>query len=497
MGKDKKTVMGKDADGTFHPGKGKPSGINKEEGLGLHPTSPEKLEEYLELTDKYTTGEDTLAENVPVRHKNRNTSKGEDTFKGKENKEESDKSKNETFTEDRTTTIPEQLPGILTKERFTELADYRSDCTVSLYIPTHRAGVEVNEHFDAISFKNTLNTVEQMLREKGKDEGYIQNLLKPGYDLIRDDAFWKDLTEGLALFIADGFFKYIKMPATPESKIVLEATFYVTPLIPIMTSKEYFYLLVISKHKVKLFKADAFGMQPVVVDLPDGIDAVKRLSGLDATTYRRGESGRRAPGVSQPGQSHGGGGGNPDGKDNLATYFEAVDDILWDEVFKNEKNAPLMLAGVEYEIPIYKGVCDYHNVWENALTGSREHQDTRSLYKDAREVMEPYFQQRTTKALQTYGNRSATTLTSTVIEELVPAAHYGRIAQLFVCKDVHVWGSFDETSGQVIMHGAQQADSEDLVDHTVVKTLSTGGEVFLLEKSQMPSDGCLAALLRY
>jgi hypothetical protein len=70
--------MSKDQNGTFHPGKGKPSGANKEEGLGFVSTPPEKLEEYLEITDKYTTGEDELAPGVPLRHPNRNTEKGEE-----------------------------------------------------------------------------------------------------------------------------------------------------------------------------------------------------------------------------------------------------------------------------------------------------------------------------------------------------------------------------------------------------------------------------------
>jgi len=491
-----KTVMGKDEQGTFHPGKGKPSGINKEEGLGLLSTDPEKMDQYLEITEKYTDGEDTLAEHIPVRHRNRNTSKGENTFKGKENKEVSNKSSNETFTEERTTTIPEQLPGILNKEIFTELADFKADCTVSLYIPTHRAGVEVNEHFDPIAFKSALNTVEQKLKEKGHNQTFIENLLKPGYDLIRDDAFWLDLGNGLAVFIAEGFFKYIKMPAVTERKVVLESSFYVTPLIPLMMSSEYFYLLVISKKTVKLFKADAYGMQHVPVDLPQGIEQVKRLGDLDSTTYRSGESGRRAPSASMPGQSHGAGGGNPDGKDNIATYFEAVDDLLWDAVF-NKENAPLVLAGVEYEIPIYKGVCDYHNVWEKGLTGSREHQETKSLYKDAMEIMEPYFRQKTNKAIELYGNKSATQLTSSIVVDVIPATYYSRVSHLFVCKGEHAWGLFNFMTSELQLHDTQQDSSEDLIDNAVVKTLSTGGDVFLLNKEEMPADSCIAAIMRY
>jgi hypothetical protein len=498
MAKDKneKTIKGKDTNGTFHPGKGKPSGINKEEGLGLHPTAPEKLEEYLAMTDKYTDGEDVLADNVPLRHPNRNTSKGEDTFKAKENKQQSNKSNNQTFTEERTQTVAEQMPGVLTKERFAELANYKADCAVSVYIPTHRAGVEVNEQLDVVAFKSILNTVEQQLKQKGQNQATIEALLKPGYDLIREEGFWKDLSNGLAIFIADGFCKYIKMPVACERKIVIESSFYVTPLIPIMTSSEYFYVLVISKQTVKLFKADAWGMQIVPVDLPQGIEEVKRISGLDATTFRQGESGRRANPAAIAGQSHGAGGGNPDDKDNIATYFEAVDDILWKEIF-NKENAPLVLAGVEYEIPIYKSVCDYHNVWEQALTGSRERQETTLLYQDAKELMQPYFEQRLQKALDIYGNKSATALTSSIPADVIPAVHYGRISHLFVCKDCHIWGSFDEMSNELQLHGTANEQSEDLLDNAVVKTLATGGEVFLLDKERMPADSAVAALMRY
>jgi hypothetical protein len=74
--------MGKDQNGRFQPGKGKPSGANKEEGLGLQATAPEKMEKYIDLSNKYTSGDDELAPSVPVRHPNRNTSKGEETKTG-------------------------------------------------------------------------------------------------------------------------------------------------------------------------------------------------------------------------------------------------------------------------------------------------------------------------------------------------------------------------------------------------------------------------------
>lgn len=56
---------------------GQPSGSNKSEGLGMEGTPPEKMDEYLEETEKYTDGPDTLDPSVHVRHHNRNTAKGE------------------------------------------------------------------------------------------------------------------------------------------------------------------------------------------------------------------------------------------------------------------------------------------------------------------------------------------------------------------------------------------------------------------------------------
>lgn len=76
--------MATDNQGGARRDKGKPSGANKEEGLGIGPTDPEKMEQYDELTDKYTTGEDELAPNAPEQHRNRNTSKGEDIPQGGE-----------------------------------------------------------------------------------------------------------------------------------------------------------------------------------------------------------------------------------------------------------------------------------------------------------------------------------------------------------------------------------------------------------------------------
>jgi hypothetical protein len=282
------------------------------------------------------------------------------------------------------------------------------------------------------------------------------------------------------------------MPVAPESEVMCQKAFYVSPLIPILACKQYFYLLVISKQKCKLFRADAFGMEHIdVPDLPDDMMEIKRISEKDASTVRIGTSSGTGGA-----NFHGMGGGNPDEKANIATYFEYVDDILFRQIF-NTENAPLLLAGVEYLIPIYKSVCDYHNVCAEAMTGSHEHDEKHELYKQARDIMQPYFRQPLEKALTIYANQSATELTSSIPADVIPAAYYGRISHIFVKKAEHIWGTFDENTSELNLDGTEGGDVDDLLDEALIKTIRNGGEVYVLDEDTMPAQSVVAAVFRY
>jgi hypothetical protein len=68
--------MGKNKNNDFVPPKGRPSGSGRE-GSGLKDAfAVNDLEKDNQLADAYTKDEDVPAENVPLRHPNRNTDKG-------------------------------------------------------------------------------------------------------------------------------------------------------------------------------------------------------------------------------------------------------------------------------------------------------------------------------------------------------------------------------------------------------------------------------------
>lgn len=489
--------MGKDREGKFHPRKGRPSG-NLKETAGLQPLNTSTLEEQLEIAEKYTDGEEEPAPNIHVRHPNRNVDKREERQRAKDTQRfgnPSNKTVSDTTVSAGVDTEAVELPAMLTKDLFAELANYQSDCCVTLYMSTTVSNsVEANKQKDYITFKHKLQQLMPMLREKNIEQTKIDRMLKPGYDLLRNENFWTDLSNGLAVFISDGYFKYMRLPVGRKGEIVINSSFYLTPLIPVMTSRDYFYVLVLSKKQAKLYRADAFGMRYVpVAGMPKGVEDVVHFEQKDDQDLFRTDTAGAGAGATYHGT---GTPGRPDPKTNIAMYFDEVDETVWKEVL-NKENVPLLLAGVEYLIPIYKQVAKYKPIWEDAIKGNHEHEDIHALYQQARAKMEPYFQERVSKALNTYGNQSATEQTSTIPDDVIPAAHYGRVSQLFVAEGEHIWGKFDEMNNMLTTHESQEEDDECLVDKSVIRTLLNGGEVFVLAAVKMPGGSKLAALMRY
>jgi hypothetical protein len=488
--------MGKDREGKFHPRKGKPSS-NSREGIGLQPVDTSAIEEQLEIAEKYTDGEDQPAPNLHIRHRNRNVDKREERGRTKDAQRfnnPANKTLNETSVLEPGSTDPEELPPMLTKEQFAGIANYSNACCVSLYMPTTvSTSVESNKQRDFIGFKNKLQQLTISLKEKGIQQSQIDRLLKPGYDLLRNEIFWTNLSDGLAVFMADDYFKYIRLPVSPREEVLINSTFYMTPLIPVMMSKDYFYVLVLSKKQAKFYRADAFGMHYVPIpEMPQGVEDVVHFEEKGGKDLFRTDTAGAGSGANY----HGIGTGRPDPKTDLAMYFDEVDETLWKEIL-NKENVPLLLAGVEYLIPIYKQVAKYRPIWEDSITGNHEHENIGELYQQARAKMEPYFNERIAKALNLYANQSATELTSSIPDDIIPAAHYGRVSHLFALKGEHLWGSFDEMNNALEIHPTQEAGDECLVDKAIIRTLLTGGEVFILPEEKMPAGSKLAAVMRY
>ena len=98
----------------------------------------------------------------------------------------------------------------LTLDDLQSLQAQSSEPCVTVYMPTHRTGREVEQ--DPIRLKNLLRTAERQLSDSNVKEKDIAALLAPARDLIEKKPFWQHQSDGLALFLSEGDFHHFRLP---------------------------------------------------------------------------------------------------------------------------------------------------------------------------------------------------------------------------------------------------------------------------------------------
>ncbi len=99
--------------------------------------------------------------------------------------------------------------------------------------------------------------------------------------------------------------------------------------------------------------------------------------------------------------------------------------------------------------------------------------------------------------MKTYYDNSTTELTSSIPEDVIPASFYSKVSDLFLVKDAHIWGTFDEGTNELVIHEEMQEGDTCLLNKAAIKTLKNGGAVHVLEQERMPADSKVAAFMRF
>ncbi|MGC3943698.1 MAG: hypothetical protein QM762_04020 [Chryseolinea sp.] len=478
--------MAKEREGNFHTKGVAPS----ERGVTMDVTiDHNNLEKQIEIEDRYGIDPDTNnIMSAQVRHPNRNPEKRNVKRKSAV---KSTTIRNLQQSSGSSDSVPQSVAEI-SRDFIMELFEHQSVPCISIYISTEQMSVDMNEQSNAIAFKAALQQADKANEQH--DKALLQRVLAPGYELLRNGDFWRSHTaKGLAFFLADGYFKHVALPSAPQTQTIVNSSFVISPLLPFIFDDEHYYLLVMSKKQSKLFRGNRFGLTFIPLEeMPLGIEDVVHLEEKDdENLFRTGSSGGGGGAV-----YHGTGSSRPDDKENIAMYLAEVDSTIRKEVL-HDSTAPLLLAGVGYLIPIYKKVTKYTHVWDKSITGNHEYENEAKLFTAASEMMQGFFEEARKKALADYGNKSATGLTAHIIDDIVRAAYYRRIDTLFVSRNARLWGSFDDINDTLIVHASEGPNDHDLIDRTILKTVLSGGKVFMLDENEMPMRRMMLATMRY
>jgi len=382
--------------------------------------------------------------------------------------------------------------NLLTKDDLKALIEKHRGWCVSIFMPTHRAGKEIQQN--PIRFKNLLGEAEQRLLAAGLRAPEAQKLLKPGQRLLQDSFFWMHQSDGLAVFLSSEMFRHYRLPLEFEELVVVTDRFHIKPLLSLFTGEERFYVLALSQNEIRLFQGTRYSVSEVELeDVPESLtealkydDPEKQLQFHTGTPKRTGK---------RPAMFHGHGVGIDDTKDNILRYFRQIDKGLH-ELFRKEQ-APLVLAGVEYLFPIYREANTYPHLLEEGIKGNPEEFSAEELHEQAWAIVQPLFLKAQEEAAARYKQLAGTEQASNNLKVIIPAAYRGRVEVLFVGVGTQKWGTFDPGTNMVHLHQEAEPADEDLLDLAAIQTLLNGGTVYAVEPEEVPDDAPLAAVFRY
>ena len=381
-----------------------------------------------------------------------------------------------------------------THEDLKVLSEDRTTSCVSLYLRTHPAGPEILQ--DRIRFRNLLSSAEQQLVGLGLRAPYARTLLEPVRGLEAEDAFWKFQSDGLAVFVTQGFFRTFRLPRPFEDLLTVTGRFHLKPLLPMLGQAGEYYLLALSMNKVRLLRGTRFGLSEAALEgVPQGID--EALTGEQNETYLQYHVRSQSTGGGRAAMFYGQGEGKDDTRDRVNRYFRRVEEALRRHL--QPVGPPLVMAGVEYLQPLYRDVNTYPALLPLGINGNAEELKPAELHARAWPLVESLVRKRQQEAEEQFLALRGTGKASTFTPEIVPASFQGRVSKLLVSARKHEWGTVDRGQAGVVREVCKQEERgcEDLYDVAAVQTLLKGGEVYVLESDTVADGAPIAAVYRY
>jgi len=117
---------------------------------------------------------------------------------------------------------------LLSRTELNRLIEPPAGPSVSLYLPTHRLGPEIQQ--DPIRLKNLIREAERRLLDLGLRSPEAAELLRPAWRLQSDGLFWRHQREGLAIFLSTEIEVHYRLPLGVEELVVVADRFHARPL---------------------------------------------------------------------------------------------------------------------------------------------------------------------------------------------------------------------------------------------------------------------------
>ncbi len=367
---------------------------------------------------------------------------------------------------------------IPTADDYADLAAWRGDIAVSLFLPT--TPVTLDTDADRIQLKNLAKEAISQLEAAGADKRRVGPLAEELDDLVDDDDFWRYQAKGLVIFATPDNLRTYRVPNTLEPMVKVSDRFHLNPLLRSTSFCNAGYVLALADGSVRLVEVS--GELPAAAVPVSGMPTDAASAVGKASIATRSYSGRI--------------GGSEGKKVRLRQYARQVDAAL--RGLLAGSSLPLVLAAVEGLGAIYRSVNTYPHLVAQGIEGNPERLSDAELATAARDVFDALHQSQIADWQDLYRARLNEDRATSDLVRAARAATYGAVESLLVDMDQAVHGTVDETDGRVVFAESAGADSYGVADEVARRVLGSGGQVLAVRAADMPEPGQpVAAILRW
>jgi hypothetical protein len=318
-------------------------------------------------------------------------------------------------------------------------------------------------------------------------------LLNAILKLPHDPASWSKRQHGLAIFRSKKAFTNYWLATPFDEFVAVDQRFQIKRILPAINASPQFYVLAVSRNRIRLLKVSWQGMEIVhTKGLPANIKEALNLQGAD-----RGEqvhSGMRGDLGKEAGVFHGQGGHRDTQKEELVEYFRIINESL--RPVLREDSWPLVLAGVEYEMAIFREVSDDSRIAEEILSGNFDYVEDKTLCIKSLPLAQQFYDKQRHRAIAKYRSLADTNLAVDDVEKVVLAAFQGRVDTLLVDYRAGKFGRFDPQRNRIEFVN-EEDPTMDLVELATAQAILHKGNVYGVTPDELHTAGPLWATLRY
>jgi hypothetical protein len=365
---------------------------------------------------------------------------------------------------------------------------------VTIYSPTHTAVTSPHMSEDQIHLKNLVCKAIEELQQHADGAPAAKRLRETIDELLADQPFWENLTEGLLLCANRNMVQLFYLPMDTEEYVAVSDCFHLAPVLGILHDDQEFYVLGIAQQDPQLYRGDMYGLHPAGIKLPASLATALNID----ENNKKGEQQLAASGSSERTDGFNGRGGVRDPREEDRTqFFRMIDHALLD---KADRTLPLVLAGVDAEIAEYRAMSKYPAILHGSIRGNIKNTRPDVLFHDAKaiirdEIIKPKHDQ----AMQTYKRLRGTDQGRVAQEDtqILSAADQGRVDTLLMGLSRFTRDTIHDNTNPAERITFPQGTMADAFNAIALAVQNTSGSVMMVNQDTLPEGSGMAAILRY